>query len=52
MYNGFGRFIYSTGNYYIGQWRDGKRSGYGKLVDTKGRVYEGQWQQSKFIGDA
>ena len=27
VYNGFGRFIYSNGNYYIGNWLDGKRSG-------------------------
>ena len=52
VYNGFGRFIYSNGNYYIGNWLDGKRSGYGKLVENKtGRVYEGQWQFSKFIGE-
>lgn len=25
VYNGFGRFIYSNGNYYIGNWVDGKR---------------------------
>jgi hypothetical protein len=42
VYSGFGRFIYSNGNYYIGNWLDGKRSGYGKLVEIKtGRVYEG-----------
>lgn len=41
IYNGFGRFIYSNGNYYIGNWLDGKRSGFGKLVDKSGRVYEG-----------
>ena len=33
VYNGFGRFIYSNGNYYIGNWEEGKRSGFGKLVD-------------------
>jgi hypothetical protein len=41
IYNGFGRFIYSNGNYYIGNWLDGKRSGFGKLVDKSGRIYEG-----------
>lgn len=41
VYNGFGRFIYSNGNYYIGSWLDGKRSGQGKLVDKSGRIYEG-----------
>ena len=27
VYHGYGRFIYSNGNYYIGNWVDGKRSG-------------------------
>jgi hypothetical protein len=34
IFNGFGRFIYSNGDYYTGNWIDGKRSGYGKLVDN------------------
>ena len=42
-YNGFGRFIYSNGDYYIGQWVDGKRQGHGKLVDKHGKVYQGHW---------
>lgn len=50
IYNGYGRFIYGNGNYYLGYWLDGKRNGYGKLVDTNGRVYEGTWQNSKFLG--
>ena len=41
IYNGYGRFIYSNGNYYIGNWLDGKRSGWGRLVDKSGKVYEG-----------
>lgn len=49
IYNGYGRFIYGNGNYYLGYWLDGKRNGYGKLVDTNGRIYEGTWQNSKFL---
>ena len=43
IYHGYGRYIYSNGNYYIGSWQDGKRSGWGKLVDRSGKVYEGMW---------
>lgn len=50
IYHGYGRYIYSNGNYYIGNWVDGKRSGWAKLVDKSGKVYEGMWQYSKFIG--
>lgn len=42
-YHGYGRYIYSNGNYYVGNWQFGKRQGWGKLVDRSGRVYEGQW---------
>jgi len=51
IYHGYGRYIYSNGNYYIGNWVDGKRSGWGKLVDKSGKTYEGMWQYSKFIGN-
>jgi len=50
IYHGYGRYIYSNGNYYLGNWVDGKRSGWGKLVDKSGKIYEGMWQYSKFIG--
>lgn len=50
IYHGYGRYIYSNGNFYLGNWVDGKRSGWGKLVDKSGKVYEGMWQYSKFIG--
>lgn len=51
IYHGYGRYIYSNGNYYIGNWVDGKRQGRGKLVDKSGKVYEGMWQFSKFVGN-
>ena len=50
QYHGYGRFIYSNGNYYLGNWIDGKRQGWGKLVDKGGKIYEGMWQYSKFVG--
>ena len=43
IYHGYGRYIYSNGNFYIGNWVDGKRSGWGKLVDKSGKTYEGMW---------
>ena len=51
IYHGYGRYIYSNGNFYIGMWQDGKRSGWGKLVDKSGKIYEGMWQYSKFVGN-
>ena len=51
VYHGYGRYIYSNGNYYIGNWIDGKRSGWGKLVDRNGKIYEGMWKYGKFIGN-
>ena len=27
VYHGYGRFIYSNGNYYVGQWVNGKKQG-------------------------
>lgn len=50
IYSGYGRFIYSNGNYYVGNWLDGKRSGRGRLIARSGRTYEGQWQNNKFLG--
>lgn len=50
VYHGFGRYIYSNGNYYIGNWADGKRCGKGKLVDTSGKIYEGMWKNSTYLG--
>lgn len=50
VYHGYGRYIYSNGNYYIGMWENGKRCGKGKLVDTSGKVYEGMWKNSTYLG--
>jgi len=50
VYHGFGRFIYTNGNYYIGNWQMGKRSGRGKFVDMNGKTYSGLWQNSKLVG--
>ena len=50
VYHGFGRYIYSNGNYYIGNWVDGKRCGQGKLVTTEGKIYEGIWKNSSYLG--
>ena len=39
IYHGYGRYIYSNGNFYLGNWVDGKRSGWGKLVDKLNRKW-------------
>lgn len=33
-WNGFGRRIIASGDYYIGMWRDGMKNGYGRYVNT------------------
>ena len=32
---GYGKFIYSDGEYYIGEWKNGLRHGKGKTYDSK-----------------
>jgi hypothetical protein len=41
--NGFGRFIYNNGGYYIGEYRDGHRYGSGTLVDANGKKLDKIW---------
>lgn len=41
--NGLGSFVYSDGDYYVGQWRNGQRHGYGRYYYDNGDVYEGNW---------
>ena len=51
IYHGYGRFIYSNGNYYEGQWVNGKKQGLGKLEDSSNcKIYDGFWHQSQFMG--
>jgi hypothetical protein len=46
--NGTGAYIYGQGNYYVGEWKDGKRHGMGKYYFSKSKdvreIYEGEYQ--------
>jgi len=41
--HGKGRCVYEDGNYYQGDWKDGKRSGHGKFTYTWGDTETGVW---------
>ncbi len=49
--DGIGTFIYSNGDKYEGEWRDGKMHGNGKMVFANGDVYDGQWKDGKMDGE-
>ena len=40
---GKGRLILSSGNVYIGEWKNGYRHGFGKGTFANGDIYEGNW---------
>ena len=49
--NGYGRFIYTNGDYYIGTFLNHKKHGQGKYVMAKTEaVHEGEWLNDKFMG--
>ena len=47
---GFGTFIDSKGNKYIGEWKDDKFNGKGRLFSTKGDYYEGYFTDGVMEG--
>lgn len=51
MPEGFGRVLDSSGEYYIGQYRDTLRHGYGIFVTVDGKVSQGQWLNDEFQDD-
>jgi len=52
MFNGFGTYYESNGNYYIGEFRDNFFNGYGKYVSKenlfKDTIYEGIYNNGNF----
>jgi hypothetical protein len=47
---GWGRYYYSNGNIYEGDWKDDLKSGRGKMNYSNGEVYEGMWVKGKKSG--
>ncbi len=41
LYDGVGTFLYTNGNVYEGNWRNGLREGHGRLVYANGSSYVG-----------
>ena len=51
-YDGDGKFYYENGDFYIGQFKNGKKEGNGIIFDSKNNIKkEGIFQNDKFIGE-
>ena len=50
MINGKGKYIFSDGRKYYGEWKNNKMEGYGKFEWPDGRIYEGQYKKGKKDG--
>ncbi len=49
-FEGKGKYTYITGNYYIGEFKKGKRNGKGKLYSKNGElISEGNWVDDKLV---
>ena len=46
---GFGREIFSNGDYYIGEYDCDKINGYGKMYYNEGTFKEGIWKNGVFV---
>ena len=47
--DGWGRYIYN-GDYYIGEYKEGKRYGFGIEYYSRGDRYEGEWENGIYHG--
>jgi hypothetical protein len=43
-------YVFSGGQVYEGEWKDGKKNGRGKLTFPDGEVHEGEWKDDKRNG--
>lgn len=51
MRNGRGKFNYSEGSIYEGEWKNNQMHGFGTLYYSNGKVaYEGEWFEDEFHG--
>lgn len=48
--HGRGVYTWSSGDQYIGYWKNNKRTGYGRLIKENGDTYEGNFVDDKFSG--
>ena len=52
MLNGYGRIIFTAGQYYEGDFKNDNKHGFGRKVYTNGEIKEGMWEDGNFIGAA
>ena len=48
--NGYGTYTWTSGNKYVGKYKDGKQHGQGTLTFADGGKYIGQWEDGKLQG--
>ena len=48
--DGHGKYIYTDGTVYEGNWKNDKKHGKGKIIYSDGEVYEGEWKNGKMDG--
>jgi uncharacterized protein (TIGR02145 family) len=48
--NGFGKYLYSNGDVYVGEFKEGKITGKGKFTWSNGEYYEGSFVLNKRWG--
>lgn len=48
--DGFGRYSWKGGEYYIGEWKNNRMHGYGVFYWPSGKKYVGEWAYGKFNG--
>ena len=48
--NGTGSIVWASGNYYVGEIKDGEKHGEGTYTDANGGTYVGQWKDDEMHG--
>jgi len=49
--NGYGTYTWTSGDKYVGEFKDGKKHGKGTYTFASGKVKKGLWENGKFIGE-
>jgi S1-C subfamily serine protease len=48
--NGYGTYVWDTGDKYVGEWKNNRSHGQGTLYHSNGDVYSGQFNKSDAVG--